>query len=295
MVDAHHHLYDLENHHYPWLAADPLFETFLGDYRPICQTYGIDNYLADAGPIGLRKSVHIQSEFDPTNPVGETAWLQRIADKHGFPHGIVAWANLADSGVGELLEGHAGFPNTRGIRQNLNWDALRPERSFTDRGDYLTDSSWRAGFGLLQRYDMSFDLQILPHQLVQAADLAAAFPETQIILDHAGLPIDRDQVAMAMWRSGMRRLASFPNTTVKISGFGMLDHDWTVESIRTLVVEAIEIFGVNRAMFASNFPVDGLYATYSEVFSAYRTITAHFSYAERRALFSDNAERIYRL
>ena len=97
IVDAHHHLWSLENH-YPWLEADPMFETFIGDYSPLCRNYEIGDFLADAANQRLTLSVHIQCEFDPSNPVGETAWLQGLADEHGFPHGIVAWADLADPG-----------------------------------------------------------------------------------------------------------------------------------------------------------------------------------------------------
>ena len=93
----------------------------------------------------------------------------------------------------------------------------------------------------------------------------------------------------------MRRLAERPNVWVKVSGLPMTDWRWTVESLRPLVLETVEIFGATRAMFGSNFPVDGLYSDYDTLVDAYRSITACFTPAERRALFHDNAQRFYRL
>jgi predicted TIM-barrel fold metal-dependent hydrolase len=93
----------------------------------------------------------------------------------------------------------------------------------------------------------------------------------------------------------MTSLASADNVFCKISGLGMGDWKWTEDSIRPFVLHAIEAFGVNRCMFASNFPVDRLFSSYDAVFDAFKAITRDFSADERRALFHDNAERVYRL
>lgn len=295
IVDCHHHLWDLAQHRYEWLQADPIFDTLIGDYSPICQDYLIEDYLADAAPAGVTKSVHVQCEFDPSDPVGETEWLQGIADEHGFPHGIVGFVNLADPDAPAQLEAHARFANFRGVRHNLNWDDDDPRSSFADRGDYLTDDTWLNGFSRLEHFGASFDLQILPQQMNEAADVAAAHPATTVILDHVGLPLDRTPDAMEMWADGMRRVAACPNTVVKLSGFGMMDNGWTVETIRPIVLETIDMFTVDRCMFASNFPVDSLGGAYSDFFTAYREIVKEFSADEQSMIFGANAERIYRL
>jgi predicted TIM-barrel fold metal-dependent hydrolase len=93
----------------------------------------------------------------------------------------------------------------------------------------------------------------------------------------------------------MALLAQCPNIATKISGLGMVDHHWKVESIRPFVLEAIDLFGVERCMFASNFPVDKMFSDYDVLWNAFRTITAGFAAAERAALFHDNAARFYRL
>src|SRR5262249_27041747 len=142
---------------------------------------------------------------------------------------------------------------------------------------------------------LSFDLQLYPSQMADAARLAARHPDTTIILNHAGMPVDRDQNALSLWREGMRSLASQPNVQVKISGLGMVDWSWTEESIRPFVLDTIEIFGVDRCMFASNFPVDKLYSSFNTLYRAFRSIVSDFSPGERQKLFSDNALAIYRI
>ncbi|MGF6639659.1 amidohydrolase family protein [Paraburkholderia tuberum] len=115
------------------------------------------------------------------------------------------------------------------------------------------------------------------------------------LLNHTGMPVDRMPEEIEGWKQGMKSLASAPNVFCKISGLGMGDWKWTVDSIRPFVLHAIEAFGANRCMFASNFPVDKLFSSYDAVFNAFKEITQEFSSDERRALFHDNAERVYRL
>ena len=122
-----------------------------------------------------------------------------------------------------------------------------------------------------------------------------AIPDTQIIINHTGMPVDRDPGGLAAWRSGMHALAACLNVAVKISGLGMVMHDWTVQMIRPFVLETIDMFGTNRCLFASNFPVDRLYSDYATVWAAFDQITGDFSADERNGLFHDNAVRVYRL
>jgi predicted TIM-barrel fold metal-dependent hydrolase len=109
------------------------------------------------------------------------------------------------------------------------------------------------------------------------------------------MPVDRTPAEIDGWKKGMKLLASASNVSCKISGLGMADWKWTVDSIRPFVLDAIDAFGVERCMFASNFPVDKLFSSYDAVFDAFKAMTNDFSDSERRALFHDNAERVYRL
>jgi predicted TIM-barrel fold metal-dependent hydrolase len=291
VIDPHHHLWDLSLYNYPWLAPRPQPDRLAS----IRRTYLLDDYLADTRSQDLVKSVHIQAEIEPSRAVDETVWLQGIADRHGFPHGIVAWAPLHEGDAAEpVLEAHARHPNVRGIRQLLNWHP-DPTKSQCARADYLTDPRWQAGYALLAKYGMSFDLQVYPIQMHDAAALASQFSNTPIIVNHTGLPRDRDPASLDQWRRGMRTLAERPHVSAKISGLGVTDPDWTVDSLRPFVLETIEIFGVDRCMFASNFPVDKAYSSFDVLYDAFRSITRNFSAAEQHALFHASAERLYRL
>ncbi len=295
IIDAHHHLWDLDRHRYPWLAK-PVVSPMIGDTAPLCRSYLLEDFLADAAGLELVKSVHLQAEIAPELAVEETRWLQAVADdpeSKGFPHGIVAFADLAAPDVEAVLEAHGAFANMRGIRQILNRHA-DPAINVA-AVDYLNDAAWQRGYARLAAYGYSFDLQLYWPQMADAAALATLHPDIPVILNHTGMPLERDQAGLDGWRSGMRRLAECPNVTVKISGLGMVDNQWTEASIRPFVLDTIEIFGAERCLFASNFPVDKLFSDYATLWRAFDAITADFSDSERSALFHDNAVRVYRL
>ncbi|MGF6760326.1 putative TIM-barrel fold metal-dependent hydrolase [Paraburkholderia sp. GAS33] len=295
VVDPHIHLWDLKTHHYPWLANPGV--SFVGDARELKHDYLLADLLREAGEIQILKVVHVEANHDPADPVEETRWLQGLANEagsRGMPNGIVAGVDLSAPNAAQVLEGHAAFANTRGIRQILN---VHENKLFDYIGRHLMrDSVWRENFALLRRYDMSFDMQIYPSQMDEAVALAQAHADTQFIINHAGMFVDRSSVAgYRAWRDGMRKLAGCPNVAVKLSGFAMFDHQWTVESLRPYVLETIDTFGVERAMFASNFPVDRLFGSYEDLWRAYASIVADASVAEKDALFRRNAERVYRI
>ncbi|HEV7833276.1 MAG TPA: amidohydrolase family protein [Caballeronia sp.] len=294
VVDPHIHLWDLKTHHYPWLANPG--KSFVGDARELKHDYLIGDLLRDAAPVQVLKLVHVDANHDPADPVEETRWLQYVADNEGrgLPNAIVAGADLSADNVQEVLEGHAAFANTRGIRQILNVHA-NPLYDYVGR-HYMREPAWRKNFALLKRYSLSFDLQLYPSQMKEAAELAQEHAGTQFIVNHAGMFVDRSSVeGFRAWREGLRALAACPNVAVKISGLAMFDHQWSVESFRPYVLETIDAFGCERAMFASNFPVDRLFATYEGLWNAYASIVKDLRDTEKEALFKSNAERIYRI
>ena len=295
VVDPHIHLWNPQTHRYPWMATAG--RNFMGNCDAILSTYEVREFLADTQGVDVLKVVHIDAAHDPANPLEETRWLQSLADapgSHGMPHAIVAYADLSLPDVDVLLARHADHRNVRGIRQTLN---VHPDPYYDYVGrHFMREPAWRRGFALLAKHRLSFDLQIYPSQMPEAAELAAAHPQTTIVLNHAGMFVDRSTVAgWREWRDGLRLLAQAPNVFVKISGLGMIDHQWTVESLRPYVLETIDAFGVERAMFASNFPVDRLYSTYAALWQAFDRIVGGASPTERHALFRGNAERVYRI
>jgi predicted TIM-barrel fold metal-dependent hydrolase len=292
IVDAHHHLWELSRgYKYPWLQDKPSGEGMLGALGPIARDYGVAEYRADAASYDLVKSVHVEAV--PADVIAESRWLQESVERSGLPDAIVGRVELHKPDTEKLIAEHRNYPNVRGIRQIVNWHR-DPRYSFTDH-DFLADPAWLAGFKLLRKYDLSFDLQIYPNQMGEAADLAARNPDTLIVLNHAGMPVERDEAGLAAWRAGMKRLAAEPNVVAKISGLGMVDHSWSEATIRPFVLGAIEYFDVDRVMFGSNFPVDKLYSSFDALYAAFERIVASFSESEKDKLVHDNALRTYRL
>ncbi len=294
IIDPHMHLWDLDRHYYAWLQDTPLPNNPAGDMSPIAyRSYGLDDYLADSAGWNLAQVVHVECGLPPKDQLSETDWLQGLADTRGVIGGIVAGAWLEDPGVEALLEAQAARLNVRGVRQIVSWHA-DPLKTYGDH-DRLQDPRWRQGYALLARHGLSFDLQLYPSQMRAAAELAAAHPDIPVIVNHAGLPTDRDEAGLAAWRDGLALLAQLPNVACKISGLAMIDRAWTTHSLRPFVLRVIETFGVERCMFASNFPVEKVHGSFGAFYRAYDAITADFTATERALLFGGAAARIYRL
>ena len=291
-VDAHVHLWDLERLRYPWLTP-PFGDGPNGSVAAIARTYRLEDYRIEAAASNVVGIVHVDAGADPAQALDETDWLQEIADADGMPNAIVAFAALDDPHVEKLLAAHAQRRCVRGIRHIVNWHP-DPSRSYTPR-DITRDAGWQRGFALLGRHDLSFDLQAYPEQFAGLADMIARHPNVPVILNHAGMGIDLEHSGPATWRSGMRRLAALPNVSVKLSGMGFVHRPWSAQAARDRIRETIDIFGVDRAMFASDFPTDRLFASFDETLGSFASAVADFGEGDRRALFARNANRIYRL
>ncbi|WP_132782045.1 amidohydrolase family protein [Pseudomonas aeruginosa] len=150
------------------------------------------------------------------------------------------------------------------------------------------------GYAELARHGLHFDLQTPWWNLAEAACLARDFPDTLIVLNHAGLPSDRSEEGLAAWQRAMARFAECPNVALKISGIGQAGRRWSVEDNAWIVRESIALFGVERAMFASNFPVDSLCGSFDDIYGGFKRIVADLPYADQERLFHSNARRIYR-
>jgi predicted TIM-barrel fold metal-dependent hydrolase len=289
IVDAHQHFWDPSAHYYPWLCDEPPIPFRYGDYRPIRRRYLPPDYLADAAPCVVERTVYVETEWNPQDPIGEMRYVETLRRDFGLPTVAVAQAWLDRPDAAHVLAQQAAFPFVRSIRHKPR--ANRTPAEAAPGG--MTDAAWRAGFAEISRNGLRFDLQTPWWHFREAARLASAFPDTQIVLNHTGLPADRSEEGLAGWKGAMREFATCPNVAVKISGIGQPGKAWTADANRDIVLTAIELFGPTRCMFASNFPVDSLCATFREIFDGFREIVSDFSSAERSALFRDNAIRIY--
>ena len=289
IVDAHQHFWDPVANYHPWLRDEPPIAFRYGDYRAIRRRYLPPDYLADAAPIRVEQTVYVETEWDPADPVGEMRYVERLRQEFGLPTVAVAHARLDQPDAASVLEQQAAFAFVRSVRHKPR---ASPSPAQASSGGMM-DASWRRGYAELAANDLRFDLQTPWWHLAEAARLATDFPDTPIILNHTGLPADRSAQGIAGWKSAMRALATCPNVAVKISGLGQPKQPWTVAANRDIVRTTIDLFGMSRCMFASNFPVDSLCASFHTIFAGFREIVRDFSADEQRALFHDNAIRIY--
>lgn len=293
-IDAHQHFWDLGRNPYPWLQDPEPIPFRYGDYSALKRNYLPADLARDTEGFALVKTVHIEAEWDRASPVDETRWLSGLAAATGRPSACVAHAALDGAEVEGVLAQQAAFPLVRGIRHKPVTAATRAGARRGLPGS-MDDERWRRGYALLARHGLSFDLQAPWWNLDQAADLARDFPGTQMIINHTGLPADRSPEGLAGWRAALEQVALCPNVALKISGLGQRGRAWTAEANVPVIREAIAIFGAGRCMFASNFPVDSLVASYGTILQGFLAAIADRPDAERRQLLHDNAQRIYRL
>jgi predicted TIM-barrel fold metal-dependent hydrolase len=283
-ADSHVHFYDLRNRalRYEWLtpeAADPE----LGDHSAIKSArYWADDFVAETRFQNVEKVIHVQAALGSADPVEETRWLQDFIERLGIPDGIVGGVNLAADDAAEVVARHAEYSHMCGIR-DLRYD------------DYLRDEAWLRGYASLEHHGLVCCDDPALEDFGLARRLADRFPGITLCIDHAGYPRERSPEYFERWRRGLSEIAAAENTVIKISGLGQCDHGWTVESIRPWVLTCIELFGTERSFFGTNWPVDRLFSSYGDVVAAYALIISGFTPEEQRALFLDNAVRIFGL
>ena len=295
IVDAHHHLWDLEQVHYPWLMERGV-RRFFGDPTPIQKDYLVCDFQYDFGELPVKASVHIQVGAAEGEAVRETRWLQQSSQAsgaHGLPNAIVAFCDLSSVNAQQVLQEHSLSLNLRGVRQIIG--RADEEDAITRSGDLLDNPTFAKHLRILGGMGLSFDLQLTPPQMPKAYSLIRETPDTPIALCHCGSPWDRSLEGLKFWRQNMAVLASLPNVVCKLSGFGMFDPQWNTQSVKDIVLFAIDTFGPERCMFGSNFPVDKLYKSYFEVYGHFMELIEGFSQAEKQLLLADSARRFYRI
>lgn len=296
VIDAHHHLWQLAGGplYYPWLQDAQPHDFFLGDYGSLKRDYLPPDYRRDAGGHNVVKTVHVEAECRRDQQVAETQWLTEIHARYGMPNAIVAHAWFHTPDAEEILARQKAFALVRGIRSKPV-TSRRPGESVAGAEGSMQDTKWLAGLRLLRKFDLSWDLRVPTWHLEEAAQVAQAHPDIPIVLNHTGFPWDRSEAGLEQWRRGMKALAACAQVHCKLSCLCLLEGAWDYEDNRRIVLEAIEIFGIERCMFASNFPVDGLRVSYDRMFRDFKRMTAGLSASDRRRLFHDNAARFYRL
>lgn len=295
VVDAHHHLWDLSRGNYPWLqqAYDPQ-GFFLGEYEALRRNFLPANYRAANAGVRVLATVHVEAERDRSEQVAETAWLHEMNAAHGLPDAVVAHAWLDRPDTEECLLDHLRYPLVRGIRSKPVTSAA-PGQSVAGQAGSMQDDAWLRGFSLLEKYGLSWDMRVPAWHLAEAAQVAAMFPRVPMVLNHHGLAWDRSEEGLARWRGGMEILARQPNVHVKLSEFGLRDAPWDWEANARIVRDTLAIFGWQRCMFASNFPVAGLRIGFEPLVQGVSRMLDGLTPAQQKAVMSGNALRFYRI
>jgi predicted TIM-barrel fold metal-dependent hydrolase len=226
--------------------------------------------------------IHVEAARGRHDSTAETRSVQSLAERDGMPAGVVAHVDLTAEDIAGELERQSRFPNLRGIRPS------RPER-------YLANPRWHRGYALLERFGLVCCTTPAPHDVDGTVKLVEAVPGVTYCVNHAGSPRQRDREYFDGWRERMRKLARPESTVIKISGLGMADHRWTIESLRPWVSTCIECWGPSRVMFGSNWAVDRLFSSYGDLVGAYRELVSEFARDEQVAMLSGNADRLFRL
>jgi predicted TIM-barrel fold metal-dependent hydrolase len=291
IIDAHHHIWRQAD--LPWLQG-PTVPRIFGPYDAIKRDYLIDEYLRDAAGTGVAKSIYVQANWPKEQAFAEAAWVQSVADASGWPHGIVGFVDFLDDAAPDLMRAQARLPLMRGARQQLHWHP-NPLYRFAPRPDVMNDAVFRRNLARLQDFGWVFELQIFTAQMADGARLARDLPGITFVLQHAGMPEDWTHQGRQAWREGMRRLADASNVKTKLSAFGTFNHRVDRDFIAEVVSEAIGLFGADRCIWGSNFPIEKLWASYKDVFDAMTAALASVSEADRSLILGGNAAEVYRL
>jgi predicted TIM-barrel fold metal-dependent hydrolase len=291
IIDAHHHIWRQAD--LPWLSG-PVQPRIFGPYGPIRRDYSIREYLDDLSGSGVVRSVYVQANWPTSRFEDEAAWVQQTANVHGWPHAAVAYADVSVNDVRPQLDRLARYPLVRGIRMQLHWHD-NPLYRFATRSDLCADSAVRRNIARLADYGFSFDLQVFAPQMADAAGLAEACPGVTFILQHAGMLEDLSPEGRVAWRAGMKRLAACPNVVSKLSALGTFIHRNDPGHVASIVAETLAIFGAERCLFGSNFPVEKLWTNYRELVGAYIAAATKLAPEEREAIFRTTAMRVYQL
>ena len=231
-VDTHVHFYDMQHPELVyghWQSGVP-HETLGEQIQRLAErNYLAEDYIAETRNANVTKAVHVQAAIGSPDPVTETEWLQEAADRTGFPHAIVAHADLRDPGVEDVLERHCRFPNMRAIRD-------------FSYGDYLIEPDFHRGFALLEKYNLVSSIAAGWQDMAKLRALADTYPNIMIVVDHTGLPAERTDEYFEQWKGSIAVASACGNIRWKISGLGMSDQSWTVDSIRRWVLTSIETF-----------------------------------------------------
>jgi L-fuconolactonase len=277
-IDAHHHFWDPDRHHYPWMAGAPM--------DPVRRRFGPEDLRPVLDAAGIDGTVLVQTLSDPQ----ETDEFLRLAHDNTIIRGVVGWVDLVADDVGAQLDRILSEPPGRwlvGIRHQVHDEA---DAAWLDRADV------RRGLAAVGARGLAYDVLVRSRELPAATNAIEGLPSMRFVLDHIAKP----RIASGaddLWESRMARLARLPNVTVKLSGMVTEANwsSWTPADLRPFVSKVLDWFGPDRLMFGSDWPVCLLAGSYPSVLQALTESVGRLSPSEEDSLYGGTARQAYRL
>ena len=293
IIDAHHHLWDLELGRHPWLTDEDQAIRALGDVALLRRDFLVADYLACVDGQPVVGSVYVEAAWDRARPPEEEIdWLEALPRPPGIAARSVAWAPLRAPECDGVLETLVRRPSVVGVRETVRWHP-DPAKRWVEAG-LMADPAWRRGLARLQHHGLLLELLMNPYQSDELEQLAADFPAQTFVINHCATPVDRDADGLARWRSGLARMAQRPNIAIKLSNFAAYAPDRSPDSLRRTIMTCVDAFGPDRCLFGTDYPVARRHLGYREICEHFREAIADLSASEQRRMFHDNAARLYR-
>ena len=294
IVDSHHHtIWDLAN--YPWMNRPMRPMIFGDDWTAMKQEYTIETFMAETASHNVTQSVHVQANFDMSRPADETKGLQEFADRHGFPHAIVAYADLTAPDVEQTLDQHLAYTNTRGIRQQVYWHEDNEHWRFVDRPGFCLSNAFRRGLTAVAERGLSFDWQGFASQFAELAELAKAHTGVRFCLVHAGMLTSLEAADVDAWTNALAQLVPLENVFIKVSGLNTFSRTLDEPLMTHVTNTVLDRFGAERCFFGSNFPVERMWTSFEDYTSAQKRAMAGRSATDNEKFFYDTAKAFYRI
>jgi L-fuconolactonase len=279
VVDTHQHLWDLTKFRLPWIQQG----------SPLARSFLIPDFLNATDGLNILKAVYMEVDVDPAQQTAEAEYILDICKRGNTPTvAAVISGRPASKGFKAYLEPFKGSRYIKGVRQVLH-NAGIP-------AGYCLSADFIKGIRLLGEFGMSFDICVRPGELLDAAKLIDACPDTRFILDHCG-NANAQAADHSQWKRDIAAVAKRKQVVCKVSGIVVSAKPgaWSVDDLAPIVKHTLDVFGPDRVMFGGDWPVCTQVATYKQWLEALKTIVHDRSEPEQRKLFHDNAMRFYGL
>ncbi|OUS26760.1 hypothetical protein A9Q99_16190 [Gammaproteobacteria bacterium 45_16_T64] len=309
------------------LGAKKSDRDYVGKVDHVAHNYLPETYRQDVRHLNLQQIVHVEADWKDKSglgPVGETLWVDSLfRSQSNIDLGaLIGYVDFRKGNVLGILDAHRkASKKFVGVRQMLAWDHDKGIMRFCDQAKLSQDVRWRQGFDLFARYDLSFEAWFFHHQLDEMVTLARAYPNIRFVLCHMGTPIGLGgefstygktskgrESTLRQWQEGMAKVAECPNVQVKLSGFFMPVVGWgyhllnqppsceqVLDDVQPMFEFVLKHFGVDRCMFASNFPMDKASMSFATLYDLYWTLCEGMEHDDKIKVFHDNAKTHYRL